>query len=168
MLQIPLVRVVVRNNGLSLRNTGIMLSERRRYHAQEGNTSLPRMPKPCGQCIVEKHALLLGGILPPHIGERRADVAATVPLCGLRLRSCALNGNPLCCAAPFYRTDKSKQEPRRPGFDKPGLCRSVCRRPCKPARRHTVPAIPADGVAWRVSLVCVRSIMAITSKEDMP
>ena len=94
--------------------------------------------------------------------------AATVPLCGLRLRSCALTGNPLCCAAPFYRTDKSKQEPRRPGFDKPGQRRFVCRRPCKPARRHTVPAIPADGVAWRVSLVCVRSIMAITSKEDIP
>ena len=78
VLQIPLVRVVVRNNGLSLRNTGIMLSERRRYHAQEGNTSLPRMPKPRGQCIVEKHALLLGGILPSHIGERRADVAGMV------------------------------------------------------------------------------------------
>ena len=33
VLQIPLLRVAVRNNGLPPHNTGIMFSERRPYHA---------------------------------------------------------------------------------------------------------------------------------------
>ena len=77
-LQIPLACVAVRNNGLPTYNTGIMLSERRRYHAQKSNAPLQGVRYACPLAVAEIAALLLAE-LPQDHRKRRPHVAGLVP-----------------------------------------------------------------------------------------
>ena len=77
-LQIPLARVAVRNNGLPPHNTGIMLSERRPYHAQKSYTPLQGMRYACLLAVAEIAAFLLAE-LPQDHRKRRPHVAGLVP-----------------------------------------------------------------------------------------